>query len=195
MKTYRKKPVVVNAVQWDGSIVGATEIIDWILSQPGNRTARYVDYDTNSSPYIAIDTLEGTMNADTDDWVIRGIAGEFYPCKPDIFADLYDEEVEVDPAEKQAAAVTWEFDDDKHRAGTGQHAGPVHHGGSPRGTVPPGRGGGCRDPTDPSHAVSDPPVPAPQTPPPPPPRPSPPSPTPPPPPPPPHPHHPSPSPC
>lgn len=110
MKAYRKKPVVINAVQWDGSIVGATEIIDWILSQPGNRTARYVDYDTNSSPYIAIDTLEGTMNADTDDWVIRGIAGEFYPCKPDIFADLYDEEVE--PEERQTAAVTWEFDDD-----------------------------------------------------------------------------------
>jgi len=108
VKAYRKKPVVVNAVQWDGTPEGATEIIDWILAQPGGRTARYVDDDPPA--HITIDTLEGTMNADWDDWVVRGIAGEFYPVKPDIFADLYDEE--PDDVDRQTAAITWEFEPD-----------------------------------------------------------------------------------
>ena len=45
-------------------------------------------------PRIEIDTLEGVMTAHIGDWIIRGVAGEFYPCKPDIFAATYE------PAEK-----------------------------------------------------------------------------------------------
>jgi hypothetical protein len=116
VKAYRKKPVVINAVQWDGTPEGATEIIDWILAQPGGHTARYNDYepDHDTGPGIMIDTLEGTMRADRDDWVVRGIAGEFYPVKPDIFADLYDEEIE--PEERQSTAVTWVFEPDPDTA-------------------------------------------------------------------------------
>jgi hypothetical protein len=87
MAMYRKKPVVINAVQWDGTVEEATDIINWILT--GELVARYHD-----DPAIMIDTLEGTMRADPMDWVIRGVNGEFYPCKPDIFAQTY-EAVEV----------------------------------------------------------------------------------------------------
>ena len=85
---FRKKPVVIEARQWDGSAVGATPIIDWILSS-GPRSARLHDHD-DASYSIAIDTLEGTMHASPRDFIIRGVQGEFYPCKPDIFAETYD---------------------------------------------------------------------------------------------------------
>lgn len=95
MPAFRKKPVTVEARQWDGSNESATAIIDWVLSQDG--TARYHDdvvHDgercINCVIYIAIDTLEGTMNVFPDAWVIRGVQGEFYPCKPDIFEATYE---------------------------------------------------------------------------------------------------------
>ena len=79
---YRKKPVVIEAMQWDGTAAGATPIIDWVLQ--GGGTARYHD------TCIAIDTLEGTMLAGPGDWIIRGVQGEHYPCKPDIFDLTYE---------------------------------------------------------------------------------------------------------
>lgn len=45
----------------------------------------------NAPPYLLVKTLEGVMRADQGDWIIKGIQGEFYPCKPDIFKDSYDE--------------------------------------------------------------------------------------------------------
>lgn len=89
VRAYRKKPVEIQAVQWDGTYHGATPIIDWVLSHGG--TARYVcDENCTLAHYIAIDTLEGRMVAGEGDWIIRGVAGEFYPCKPDIFAVTYE---------------------------------------------------------------------------------------------------------
>jgi hypothetical protein len=93
---YRKKPVVIEAMQWDGTPEDATPIIDWVLA--GDGTARYVDYGgeeidgvwVEDPAYIAIDTLEGTMKASESDMVIRGVKGEHYPCKPDIFAATYE---------------------------------------------------------------------------------------------------------
>jgi hypothetical protein len=86
---YRKRPVVISAMQWDGTAEGATPIIDWILQSGG--TARYTcdDYCTGAH-YITIDTLEGRMLCSSGDYVIRGVAGEFYPCKPDIFVATYE---------------------------------------------------------------------------------------------------------
>lgn len=84
---YRKKPVVIEAMQWDGTAAGATPIINWVLANRG--TARYVDYFTDI-PHLEIDTLEGIMSGGPGWWVIRGVAGEFYPCKPDIFNATYD---------------------------------------------------------------------------------------------------------
>ncbi|MCV7210203.1 hypothetical protein H7J75_16200 [Mycolicibacterium canariasense] len=84
-------------MQWDGTDAGASPIIDWILSGDGSATYLCSDPDRctkfgGDCPHsIAIRTLEGTMTASVNDWVIRGVQGEFYPCKPDIFAATYDE--------------------------------------------------------------------------------------------------------
>jgi hypothetical protein len=73
-------------MEWDGSARGAGPIIDWVLGLNG--TATYGD-----EPSLRIRTLEGVMTASPGDWVIRGVAGEFYPCKPDIFSATYEPEV------------------------------------------------------------------------------------------------------
>jgi hypothetical protein len=84
MGYYRKRPVVIEAVHWDGSVECATRIIDWALAYDG--TIRYHDEDDA----LAVDTIEGTMQAQTGDWIIRGVKDEFYPCKPDIFEATYE---------------------------------------------------------------------------------------------------------
>lgn len=87
---FRKKPIEVEAMQWDGTAAGATPIIDWVLSNDG--TARYHDNRyIPSLSQIAVDTIEGTMYGDRDWWVIRGVEGEFYPCKPSIFDATYEQ--------------------------------------------------------------------------------------------------------
>jgi len=81
---YRKKPVVIEAVQFTlDSAIHARDFCDGILFD--NSPVR---------PWINIKTLEGTMRADLGDWIIKGVKGEFYPCKPDIFEATYDK-VEV----------------------------------------------------------------------------------------------------
>ncbi len=79
MPKYRKKPVVIEAVQYDGH--NATEIVLWAKSS-------VITEDFLGG--IEIPTLEGVMRADVGDWVIRGVKGEFYPCKPDIFEATYE---------------------------------------------------------------------------------------------------------
>lgn len=92
MSTFRKKPVEIDAVEWDGTAEGATPIIDWILGSDGAATFRAKgedDYDMHSAG-LYVHTLEGTMRASAGDWIIRGLQGEFYPCKPDIFEATYE---------------------------------------------------------------------------------------------------------
>lgn len=85
MAKYRKKPVVIEAVQWTGDfqlicdLVGDSE--DVVL--------------LNTDESLDIPTREGRMRGDFNDWIIKGIKGEFYPCKPDIFEATY-EKVEDD---------------------------------------------------------------------------------------------------
>lgn len=91
---YRKKPVVIEAVQVDShDYDGMCEIAAWC----GGRA------DETDGHVIAIDTLEGTMFADPGDWIIRGTEGEFYPCKPAAFAGTFDPDEEADPVEAVAA--------------------------------------------------------------------------------------------
>lgn len=93
---YRKKPVEVEARQWDGTAEGATRIIDWILAEGGTATYRCSDpvrceiHDGDCPHWIEIRTLEGSHRASLRDWIIKGVAGEFYPCKPDIFEATYE---------------------------------------------------------------------------------------------------------
>lgn len=80
MAQYRKKPVIVEAVQYDGA--NAVEIIEF--------TNREAFKNGGKSDYLTIQTPEGDMIATTGDWIIKGIKGEFYPCKPDIFEATYE---------------------------------------------------------------------------------------------------------
>jgi hypothetical protein len=79
MTKFRKKPVVIDAVQWLG---GNFIAIDEFITVPHSTFP--------AEGKIIIPTLEGDMLASIDDWIIRGVNGEFYPCKPDIFEKTYD---------------------------------------------------------------------------------------------------------
>ncbi len=80
-KKFRKKPVVIEAVKFDRNIA---EITTWIGGENGERfLARPPDE-------VGILTLGGTMWASRGDWIIKGVRGEFYPCKPDIFEVAYE---------------------------------------------------------------------------------------------------------
>ncbi len=78
---YRKKPIVIDAWRFDGSWTSARPIIglwDGMSWSDGN------------GGEICIETLEGTMTASAGDWIICGVKGEFYPCKPDVFDITYE---------------------------------------------------------------------------------------------------------
>lgn len=100
-KKYRKLPVTIEAMQWDGTAEGATPIIDWVLSNGGAASlwcsdpVRCSETDGDCPHTIRIRTLEGDMHADLKWWVIRGMEGEFYPCKPSVFAATYEEARDV----------------------------------------------------------------------------------------------------
>ena len=81
VNTYRKRPLEVQAIRWTG------DNIDEVRSWAG---AEFVFGPCVIDNDLLIDTLEGQMRADVGDWIIRGVKGEFYPCKPDIFAATYD---------------------------------------------------------------------------------------------------------
>ena len=82
---YRKKPVVIEAVQF----VDTEESI-LKLSELGLDPVR-IDYADLNNPVLKIETLEGLMIATEGDYIIKGVKGEFYPCKPDIFEETYEE--------------------------------------------------------------------------------------------------------
>ena len=87
MAQYRKKPVVIEAIQFNGK--NAEEIEQW---SNNNVKRGLVSEDTLTKVYLEIETLEGTMTAQPNDYIIKGVNGEFYPCKPDIFEKTYDAE-------------------------------------------------------------------------------------------------------
>ena len=95
MAKFRKKPVVIEAVQWTGDKEAIREFIDLeefpasppIAYQPPNRP--YFRFDKPEGT-VAISTLEGVMHASPGDWIIKGVKGEKYPCKPDIFKATYE---------------------------------------------------------------------------------------------------------
>jgi hypothetical protein len=93
---FRKLPVEIEAMRWDGTAEGATPIIDWVLSQGSTATYRCSDpercskNDGDTPHWIMVPTLEGDMCASVGDWVIRGVQGEFYPCKDPIFRATYE---------------------------------------------------------------------------------------------------------
>jgi hypothetical protein len=130
--SYRKKPVVIEAVQYTG--LNAAEVLFWVgasQDEPGPRKA----YLTDAGEFI-IPTLEGDHRADAGDWIIRGVKGEHYPCKPDIFAATYEPAAKPAPGSntpagdsvfaeiaaerrRQVEVEGWSPEhDDKHRDGS-----------------------------------------------------------------------------
>lgn len=81
IKLYQKKPVVIEAIQWDGTDICLGEIVHWMNHEVQN-------LENNK---LGIETLEGVMEASVGDFIIKGVKGEFYPCKPDIFEQTYEE--------------------------------------------------------------------------------------------------------
>lgn len=77
MPKYRKKPVVIDALQWTGE--NREEMIEFVNNEA-----------VVGIGWIAIPTLEGVMKATVGDYIIRGVHGELYSCKPDIFAKTYE---------------------------------------------------------------------------------------------------------
>lgn len=82
---FRKKPVEIEAMEFTGYNGG--EVRDWV----GHSRATLWSDSKGAWGQIIIDTLEGPMTADIGDWIIKGVEGEFYPCKPSIFAKTYEE--------------------------------------------------------------------------------------------------------
>lgn len=81
---YRKKPVVIEAIQYHVAETNKAEIMVFIGAK---------EYEEDFlEPGITIKTLEGDMKVSPGDFVIKGIKGEFYPCKPDIFEQTYEKE-------------------------------------------------------------------------------------------------------
>ena len=99
MPYFRKKPVVIEAIQWTGK--NLRQIICFTDGPPETRTNHagmmWESYeDLVARDGLKIFTLEGKMDASIGDWIIKGVKGEFYPCKPEIFAATY-EAAEVTP--------------------------------------------------------------------------------------------------
>lgn len=81
---FRKKPVEIEAIKYQAEF-GNNRIMNW-LSQNGANIKDWLFHDDE----IIIPTLEGKMKVSPGDWIIKGVKGEFYPCKPDIFELTYE---------------------------------------------------------------------------------------------------------
>jgi len=79
---FRKKPVEIEAILWDGSEPSQREIINW----SDGIVSGWID----NTYYLRVKTLEGNMRASPGDWIVKGVQGEFYPVKPDIFDETYE---------------------------------------------------------------------------------------------------------
>ena len=83
---YRKKPVEIEAIEFDGTEDNFKEILKFMSSN----LIAYEERFGGSILSLGLRTLEGTMNVSLYDYIIKGVEGEFYPCKPDIFNKTYE---------------------------------------------------------------------------------------------------------
>ena len=83
MGKFRKKPIIIEAFLWTGD-QDQEEDPEWIIDAIKNKNVYF------EKSNIFIKTLEGTMKGDSGDYIIKGVNGEIYPCKPDIFEKTYE---------------------------------------------------------------------------------------------------------
>lgn len=91
-KQFRKKPVVIEAIQFTGE--NEIQVMDFVgkklqVSKPPSQMEHDKEI-PHEAYYLTIPTLEGNMVCSRMDWIIKGVHGEFYPCKPDIFEKTYE---------------------------------------------------------------------------------------------------------
>ena len=85
MTEYRKKPIIINAVKFEGGMQSIQNIVETLCI-----SNKSYNFESGADGAFYIHTLEGTHKADVGDWIIKGVAGEFYPCKPEIFEQTYE---------------------------------------------------------------------------------------------------------
>lgn len=83
VRQFKKKPVVIEAVRF--TINQVDSVIDWLNKNRASYGLSTPDYN------LVLHTLEGDMHVSFGDWIIKGVKGEIYPCKPDIFEETYEE--------------------------------------------------------------------------------------------------------
>ena len=86
MPIFRKKPVEIEARQYLND-ASSYELLHWINTNQNKNGKPFATWQNDT---LTVPTLEGEHVASVGDWIIKGVAGEFYPCKPDIFAETYD---------------------------------------------------------------------------------------------------------
>ena len=89
VQRYTKLPITIEAIQFNGG--NASDIARWVdpmVSENELPEGWWIAADGNGAG-LMVPTTEGVMRADIGDWIIKGVKGEFYPCKPDIFAMSY----------------------------------------------------------------------------------------------------------
>jgi hypothetical protein len=91
MGKYRKKPVEIEAVKWTGANIEEVLALVDFEKLPSDGEYVHPSIGQSADGTLDIPTLEGTMTARPGDWVICGVKGEVYPCKPDIFETTYEE--------------------------------------------------------------------------------------------------------
>lgn len=103
MAKYRKKPIVVEAIQWTGS--NLEEIRNFVGNDLIENYIKHFDIERTlikqTLAGIAINTLEGTIIVNYGDYIIKGVNNEFYPCKPDIFKQTYEEVIDDNKKQKE----------------------------------------------------------------------------------------------
>lgn len=86
VKQYKKRPVVIDALQWNPNEVSITELKEFT-----NHLIKYVGEDLDTTKWFVYDRLHNTwIEFYYDDYIIKGVQGEFYPCRPDAFNETYE---------------------------------------------------------------------------------------------------------
>jgi len=102
---YRKKPVVIEAIEWKGD--NLREIIDFAGLHSSAEKWTWNEYkEVVATEGLKIFTLEGSHMASIGDMIIKGVQGEFYPCKPDIFAKTYEKVAQKEKSETASSTST-----------------------------------------------------------------------------------------
>jgi hypothetical protein len=111
---FRKKPVVIEAVRWTGD--NLREVIDFTRLHPSANKWTWEEYEAVvRKDGLKIFTMEGRLMAAIGDWIIRGVKGEFYPCKPDIFEATYETEPVTQPSPTLYEGVMYDLRKEKVR--------------------------------------------------------------------------------